>query len=174
MAIDAFLWFTGGSTPVEGETTDRKMKDKKAFEINSYSFGVENVATIGSKAGGAGGGKANFDQFEFTKNIDAGSCPLFANCCKGTHFTDAVLGLRRSGGTSEGMDPYLKFTFKFVYITGVKWSGSGDDVPEETITFAFGAMEVAYQAQNEVGAAEGSPAVVSWSQVLNKAVLAVK
>jgi hypothetical protein len=72
MAVDAFIWFKNasvGSTP-EGETTDDLFSREKAFEIKDFSFGVENPTTIGSATGGAGTGKARFNEFTIKRTID--------------------------------------------------------------------------------------------------------
>lgn len=176
MAIDSFLYFNevniDNTFKVVGESQDSVYKNNKALEINSYSFGVENVASIGSKAGGAGTGKANFDVFEFTKNVDSCSAALYAACTQGAHYDEVNLHLRRAGGETVPQ-PYIKFKFKMVFMTGVKWSGSGDDVPEETLTFAYGALAIIYQPQGSDGKNKGSPLEARWSQVLNKASEAV-
>jgi type VI secretion system secreted protein Hcp len=64
MAFNAFLIFGGaaqnGAVAIEGETQDEEMAKQKAFEIDSFNFGVENTLNIGSKSGGAGAGKVTF------------------------------------------------------------------------------------------------------------------
>ncbi len=46
--------------------TDREVEGfASPFEINDFSFGVENPTTIGSAAGGAGAGKVKFSEFTF-------------------------------------------------------------------------------------------------------------
>jgi type VI secretion system secreted protein Hcp len=175
MAIDSFLYFSeepGSAPKIEGETQDSQYKKggsktpRGAFEINSYSFGVENVATIGSKSGGAGAGKANFDVFEIAKNVDSASPYIFQACTVGAHYDSVTLALRRAGGQQD-IQPYIVFTFKLVFLTSVKWSGSGDDVPEETIQFAYGALKVEYSRQKPDGTMMAPDAPAQWSQVLN-------
>ena len=171
MAIDSFLYFEkpgNASIKVEGESTDKWGKTKKAFEINSYGFGVENVATIGSKSGGAGAGKANFEVFEISKNIDSASPVLFQCCVQGVHFGTVGLALRKSGGGSDSAEPYLIYEFKLVFLNSVKWSGSGDDPPEESISFAYGAMTIKYHPHKPDGTMDTTAEIGLWSQVLNK------
>ena len=172
MAIDSFLYFDKPSSGPEivGESTDAywKTQNKKPFELNSYGFGVENIATIGSKSGGAGAGKANFEVFEITKSVDKASVKLFESCCMGVHFPSVFLALRRAGGEAESAKPYLTFAFKFVFLNSVKWSGSGDDPPEESISFAYGAMTIKYHPQKPDGTMDTTAEIGLWSQVLNK------
>ena len=178
MAIDSFLYFDKPSSGPEivGESTDAywKTQNKKPFELNSYGFGVENIATIGSKSGGAGAGKANFEVFEITKSVDKASVKLFESCCMGVHFPSVFLALRRAGGEAESAKPYLTFAFKFVFLNSVKWSGSGDDPPEESISFAYGALQIDYYKQSRTGAMENKAITAVWSQVLNAPTAAVE
>ena len=104
MAFDAFLIFGDpgpGAVAIEGETQDKEMKDKKAFEIEEFEFGVENTLNIGSKSGGAGAGKVQFKEFSIEKATDNGSAGLFRTCCSGGHYMNVELVLRRSGGDRE-------------------------------------------------------------------------
>ena len=71
-ATDYFLKVTpaaGTSEPIVGETADRDFPG--AIEIESFSFGAENTATIGSATSGAGVGKATFQEFTIEKAVDS-------------------------------------------------------------------------------------------------------
>ena len=98
MSFDAFLYFPKDSGKVAGETQDAEMSKHKAFELISFEFGAENNVNIGSISGGAGAGKATFKEFSITKKTDTGSCGLFTCLAMGTHFEEAIIELRRSGG----------------------------------------------------------------------------
>jgi type VI secretion system secreted protein Hcp len=183
MAFDAFLWFEGGGEyKPEGESQDNAFSGVKAFEIKSFRFGAKNKATIGSTTGGAGAGKAEFEVFEITKDTDYGSPKLFGACVAGAHFNKACLAIRKSGGhqrETQGKkvssvndaeaQAYLIYSFHFVYVNEIQWSGrSGDDVPEETVRFAYGAMKIHYRRQDQKGNLIGTPSIQAWSQVLNQ------
>ena len=176
MAFDAFLYFPGESK-VKGETFDEAMSKENAFELREFSFGAENVINIGSDTGGAGAGKATFQEFKFKKRTDTASCPLFTMLCTGKHFKEAILVLRRSGGTSDSSgDVFMRFSFKLVMVQEISWSGAdGDDVLEEDITLQYGAIKIEYYKQGQDGkmskkAGEGEAV---WSRVLNKAAFSV-
>src|SRR5215472_4698254 len=100
MAFDAFMWLKGGKPEAHGETTDDKMKENKAFEIYSFSFGASNPVSIGSQSSGAGAGKVSISSFNIMKKMDSASPALFKNCCEGEHFTTAHVVLRKAGGTA--------------------------------------------------------------------------
>jgi type VI secretion system secreted protein Hcp len=173
MAFDTYLYFPGSGL-VKGETMDSDMAKKEALELASFSFGAENTVNIGSASGGAGAGKVSFHEFEVTKKTDTASCGLFQTCCTGNHFDEAIIEMRRAGGsTAKSGATFMKFHFKMVVVNDISWSGSdGDDTIEETVKFRYGAIKVEYFKQDSKGKmtkASGSQGEVKWSQVLNEA-----
>src|SRR6056297_2754961 len=167
MAFDAFCYIP--SSNVKGETQDEVMKKEGAFEILSFEIGAENNINIGSISSGGGAGKATFKELTLTKKTDGGSCELFSNLCKGTHFDDMHIVLRRSGGGTGSGETFLKWDFKLVMVQDISWSGSdGDDVCEETVIFQYGAMKVTYFKQGTDGKHKQDSSA-EWSRVLNKA-----
>lgn len=170
MAFDAFLYFPGSDSIVPGETQDSSFKKKKAFELESFDFGAENNINIGSATGGGGAGKATFKKFSITKSTDSGSCGIFTALCTGKHFPEAVLELRRSGGSAEESgSTFIKFTFKLMMVEDITWSGSdGDDVCKEVVDFQYGAIHIEYFKQTKDGAMEKA-SEAKWSRTLNKA-----
>lgn len=166
MAFDAFMWLEGGNPPANGETTDATYKDKKAFEIYSFSWGASNPVTIGSASGGAGAGKVSLSSFNIMKKTDSSSTALFANCCAGTHFDKAHVVLRKAGGTQL---PYLTYDFEEVFVDSVQWSGSsgGDDTPTESVSFAFGKVNLEYSPQSTKGG-ESKKVTAVWDLRANK------
>jgi type VI secretion system secreted protein Hcp len=174
MAFDAFLYFQSGSDTYlpKGESTDIQFMKFNAFEIKSFSFSLQNNVTIGSGTKGAGAGRCVLEKFKFQKSIDRGSPVLFNACVAGKHIDAAVLVLRKAGGVSPGSSPpcYLVFKFLFCYVDTVSWSGSsGDDVPTEDVSFAYGAVQINYRVQSSQGTLVGTPFKGSWSQVANRA-----
>ncbi len=157
MAFDAFCELDG----VEGESTREGFE--KQIEIDSFSFGAQNPTSIGS-GGGAGSGKAQLSRFVISKKTDAASPALFQACCTGKHFPGAKITLHKAGG-DEAL-PYLTYEFDKIFVESIEWSGAsgGDDRPAETVSFAFGKVEILYQAQAEAGAAAGTYSA-SWDQM---------
>ena len=164
MAYDAFMWLTG-SPAAAGETTDKTYKEKKAFEIYSFSWGASNPVSIDSSGGGMGSGKVSISSFNVMKKTDKASPVLFLACCKGTHYDKANVVLRKAGGTPL---EYLKYEFTEVMIESIQWSGSsgGDDTPTESVSFAFGACDIKYIPQDEKGA-PGTAVPASWDLTKN-------
>lgn len=152
MAFDAFFYFPGQSK-VKGESGDKEMAKNKAFEIKSFDFGAENTINIGSGSKGAGAGKATFKEFTIVKQTDTASNGIFQNLCMGTHFNEAVMELRKSGGSVTGSGAtFFRVSFLLVAVQDMSWSGSdGDDTLEETIIFQYGAIKIEYYIQGADG-----------------------
>jgi type VI secretion system secreted protein Hcp len=79
-----------------------------------------------------------------------------------------TLAIRKTGGeVSQAGKPYLVFSFGTVFCTRMDWSGPGDEGPEEAITFAYGALDIAYANQKTDGTLEPLKSA-SWNQMSNK------
>ncbi len=173
MAFDAFLKFeqsAGASEKIEGESTDSQFPgDKGWFEVKEFSFGIENTLNISSASGGAGAGKADFKEFTIKKQTDRASAILAATCGKGGHYKEVQLHLRKSGVSPTGPSggTYLEFHFKLVAVKSIEWSGSsGDDVPEETVVFEYGALKMKYRPQSKDGTL-GAVIERAWNKLTN-------
>ncbi len=174
MAFDAFFYFTDpqDNSKVPGETQDNEFSKKKAFELLSFSIGAENNINIGSMSTGGGAGKATFKEFSITKKTDIGSPGLFQQLVVGKHFKEAVVELRRSGGsTTASGATFMKFMFLHVMVQDMEWTGAdGDDVCEESITLVYGAMRVEYIPQDVDGTMLTKNAKkAEWSRIKNVA-----
>jgi len=167
MAYDAFMWLKGGSPEAKGETTDATFSKNNAFEIHSFSWGASNPVNIGSASGGAGAGKVSISSFNIMKKTDSASPALFLNCCKGQHFTEAHVVLRKAGGDAL---EYLNYDFTEVFVESIQWSGSsgGDDTPTESVSFAFGKVDLKYTPQKGKGE-KGTAIPATWDIRANTA-----
>ncbi len=93
------------------------------------------------------------------KPIDKASPLLMQHCADGKHLANMRLELCRSG---EDKQPYMKYTFTDVIITGFQPGGSsgngGETLPLETVAFAYGKAEWEY-TQTKVTGGKGSGSV---------------
>lgn len=142
MATDMFLKF---KPAVDGEAGDAKHKDE--IEIHSYSFGVTNQGTA-SHGGGLGAGKAQFQDFHFSKSVDKSTPNLLKMTASGQHFEEALVTVRKAGG---GQQEYLKITLNDVYITSYSTSGSEGAVPVESFSLNFTKAKLEYSPQKADG-----------------------
>jgi type VI secretion system secreted protein Hcp len=156
-----------GNTQITGESTDKQFQGWT--EIKSFDMGVENVTTIGSATGGAGAGKAKFDELTIEKNVDSTSPQIFQVLAQGQHFNGIEIAARKSGATttSTAASVPLRYYFSLAYPTKDEQSGdAGDETPQEKLTFNYGGFVQKYVGQTTTGAAK--PAIFGkWSQISN-------
>lgn len=184
MAFNAYLMFlTGNSDKIVGESTSIPVPDAEnagAMEISDFGFGVSMpVTTSRSDGGGATVGRANFDVFTCSKNIDTATCKLVEYCCKGTNIKKIVLHLFRQGeGTDSGVVKYAQVIFQNCVITKSGVSGGGEELPKESLEFNYGVVEYRYQYTDHDTGKPGDPpcsaagatkmSKTSWSTIKNK------
>jgi type VI secretion system secreted protein Hcp len=152
VAYDAFIKLDG----IKGEATAKKFED--AIDIYSFSWGASNpVSHTGS---GFGAGKVSVSSFNIMKKTDKASSPLFNACCSGQHIPKASVHLRKAGGEQN---EFLVYNFGDVMVESIQWSGSsgGDDTPTESVSLAFGKVEIKYMPQDMKGSAAGG-IIGSW------------
>lgn len=158
MAVDMFLKLAG----VDGESEDDT--HAKSIDVLAWSWGMSQSGTT-HIGGGGGAGKVSVQDLSLTKYIDKSSTVLVMAACKGTHFADALLTVRKAGDKPL---EYLKVKMKEVIVTSVSTGGSGgEDKLTENVTLNFAAFEVMYQAQNEKGGKEGGEVFAKWDIAKN-------
>ena len=145
MAVDMFLKIDD----IKGEAQDAKHKDE--IEVLSWSWGVTQSGSSHTGSGG-GAGKVNVNDLSFTKHVDRSTPNLFRNCCTGKHMANAVLVVRKAGGTAL---EYLKITLSEVIVTGVSTGGSGGEVLTENVTLNFAKVKLDYIPQKKDGSGDG-------------------
>jgi type VI secretion system secreted protein Hcp len=153
---------------INGESQDTTYKNY--IQIKSFDFGVENPTTVGSATGGAGAGKAKFNQLTVDKVVDSTTPQVFQRLASGQHFAGVEIVARKAGGGAGPSNP-TRYYFSLAYPVSQEQSGdSGDDVPTETLTFAYGGFAQKVFRQSP-GGTTGTSLFGSWSQVTNTATL---
>ena len=158
MAVDAFLKLGAlkGDSQVKGY--------EEQMQLLAWSWGMSQSGTTHLGTGG-GAGKVNVQDLSFTKFVDSASAPLILACCKGTHYDDATLTLRKAGGDPL---PYLVITLEEIIVTSVTTGGSGgEDQQTENITLNFGAFKYSYQPQDNKGAKKGGAIEIKYDIAKN-------
>ena len=161
MATDFLLEIEG----VKGESTDEKHKDK--IEVDSFSWVCSNEGT-GGRGGGSGAGKANFSDFQFTKQCDSSSHDLIRSCASGKHFSKAVLTARKAG---EGQKEFLIVTMEDVFVSSFNSTGAagGGSIPIESVTLNYTKIKYEYKPQDKKGGLTGN-FVAGYDRALNKSI----
>jgi type VI secretion system secreted protein Hcp len=158
MAVDIFLKIAG----VDGESKDDK--HKKEMDILAWSWGLSNSGSA-HVGGGGGTGKVNVQDVSFTKWVDAATPKLVLACCNGSHYDEATLVVRKSGGSPV---EYIKLKLQEVLVTSVSTGGSGgEDRLTENITLNFAKFNLDYTPQDDKGAA-GTAIPAGWDVAANK------
>lgn len=154
MAMDMFIRIG----TLKGESRDSVHKEK--IDVLAWSWGCSNSGTA-HVGGGAGAGKVNVQDISITKYIDKCSPPLLLACCKGTHYDDAELIVRKAGDTPV---EYVKITLSEVLITSVSTGGSGgEDRLTENVSLNFAKVKVEYTEQDAKGAAKSPPLMMTFN-----------
>jgi type VI secretion system secreted protein Hcp len=162
MAWDAYLSL---DPPLKGES--KREGHEEEIEVNGFSFGGHNPSSVARGSGG-GAGRVDLRQFTIHKFTDASSVDLFRYLCAGNHFKSGKLTLYKAGGEA-GPLKYLVYEFKVLYPEDMDWTGGegGDEIPMETVSFAFEEVKVTYTQQAEDGTAMGDY-VGGWNLRQNK------
>ena len=149
MAMDMFLKVGD----IKGESEDGDSKHNGTFDILAWSWGVSNSGTA-HVGGGAGAGKANFQDISVTKWVDKASPILMKYCSSGKQFKEGVLTVRKAGG--DNPLEYIIITMTDVIVTSLSTGGSGgEDRLTENCSLNFAAVKVEYQPQKPDGSADG-------------------
>ncbi|MCG5056056.1 MAG: type VI secretion system tube protein Hcp [Myxococcales bacterium] len=147
MAVDMFIKID----TLEGESSDDKHKAE--IDVLAWSWGMSQSGTT-HMGGGSGAGKVNVQDVSFTKYVDKSTPNLLRACCKGTHFKQAVLTVRKAGDKPL---EYIKITLSDLIVTSVSTGGSGgEDRLTENVTLNFGKFKFEYTPQKADGSGAGA------------------
>jgi type VI secretion system secreted protein Hcp len=142
---------------IDGEVT--ATGHEKWIELDSFSFGVTNPSTRAT--GGAGAGKASFQDIHIVKHTDAASPKLMLACVSGTTINPVQIDFVKADSTT----PYLKYVLEDVLVSGFQWGGSqdaNDTVPAESVGINFAKIEIDYTPPTFT-----SPIVFNWDILQN-------
>lgn len=153
MAVDMFIQIGD----IEGESEDSVHKGK--IDVLAWSWGMSNSGTTHT-GGGGGSGKVSVQDISVTKYVDASSNALIMSACKGTHHPEALLIVRKAGGSPV---EYIKIKMEEVIITSVSTGGSGgEDRLTENVSLNFAKFKYEYQPQDKTGAELGGAKEAGW------------
>ena len=152
----------GAPAQIMGESTDKEHKGE--IELESFSWGLEQVLNIGSQSSGAGAGKVHYTELTFVARASSAT-PFLCNLCASGTPMNAVLTCRKAGGKQE---EYLKFYFTTVAVAryrSVAVAGT-DLIPRDEFSLGFGTYQVEYHPQNKDGSL-GAAIKKGWNMIKN-------
>lgn len=122
------------------------------IEILSYSWNVSNPIQSSPSNTGRTTGRPNFGELVLTKKLDMTS-PLFAFSCAaaeniGTVNLYLVRQDAQAGSDEQRNLMYMKYTLANSLVSSVSVGGSGD-IPIETVTLNYSAINWEYHKQKE-------------------------
>lgn len=150
-----------------GESRDERHPE--SIDIDSFSWGLSNTGV--SARGGAGAGKAVFQDFSFVSKISKASPQLFLACATGQHFPKVELFVRRSGDDGRNQD-YYNIRLADCLVSSYNQRGdatSEDVVPVDQFTLNFAKIELEYRAEKDDGSPD-SPVKAGYDIKANKKV----
>lgn len=148
MAQDMFIKIEG----IEGESGDDGHKNE--IDVISWNWEVSQASNMHS-GGGGGAGKATVHDLEFLHALDKASPNLLKYCLTGKHIGEAVLTVRRAGGSPL---EYLKITMNDIVVTKIRPAGASQDDSRinETVNLSFAKVKQEYVVQNAQGGSSGT------------------
>ncbi len=159
MTTDAFLKMDDvtGECVVDGH--------EEEIQVLSWNWGMSQAGTTHRGSGG-GAGKVDVQDMTISKKCDTASPNLAMACCKGTHFGEALLTVRKAGG--DAPVDFLKIKMNDVIITSVQEGGAyGAEEVDETVTLNFAKFAYTYQPQSEKGAKGGGEVEIEYDIAKN-------
>jgi len=154
-----------GDQQIQGESVDKTYKGW--IELKSFDWGVENPTTIGSMSGGAGAGKAKFDELTVEKAVDSTTPQLLERLAQGRHFAGVEIDARKTGPTAASASKPIRYYFSTAFLASQTQSGdAGDDAPQEKLTFVYGGVGQRVTRQTPTGA-PGNTVFGNWSVMTN-------
>ena len=147
MAQDIFIKFNG----IEGESQDPTHTGE--IEVINWDWSVGQTSNMHSGSGG-GAGKCTVEDLHFEHYIDKSSSNLLQYCLTGKHIPEAVLTMRKAGGSPL---EYLRITLQEILITGVHPVYCQTmRAPREAVSLAFSRVTMDYVLQNAEGNTAGT------------------
>ena len=133
-----------------GKGESNLQKYEGMIEVLSYSWNVSNPIQSSPSNTGRTTGRPNFGELVITKKLDLTS-PLFAFSCSAAENLKTVkLYLLRQDANAGSTDArnllYMTYILANTLVSSVSVGGSGD-IPIETITFNYSAINWEYHSQ---------------------------
>ena len=158
-AIDYFLKLDG----ISGESEDSKHKGE--IEVLSFSFGETHSGSAGP-GGGGGAGKVQMSDFSFTARTSKASPQLFLHCAQGKHIKQALLTVRKAGGSQQ---EYLKIKLNDILVSSYAIGGSegaAEGEPQDVFSLNFVKLSYDYAPQKADGSLD-APVHAGWDTLKN-------
>jgi len=139
---------------IDGDSTISGFE--KQIEIVSFSHGVtQPVSSSGSGRGSLTVAQSDHHEFVLHTQMSNHSPKVMLHASNGQHLPKVELTLCRAAGDKP--IEYMKYELEDVVISSYHpaGTGSGDDLPMESIGLTYGKMKMTYTASDTTGKAQG-------------------
>ena len=106
-----------------------------------------------TSGGGAGAGKVQVQDFQFTTRVSKASPGLFLACATGQHMKEAKLAAVKAGAMQQ---EFLTWTFSDVLVSGYQTGGASGDLVVDQVSLNFAKLKVEYRAQKADGSLDSA------------------
>jgi len=139
MPSDYYLVIKG----IKGESEAEDMKEH--VELESWSWGASNPASLGGK--GLSAGKPSLSDFTCSFALEAASPTMIAQLTKGTHIDSATFTGRKTGGDGKPYK-YLTIEMKSCFLTSFNTGGGSSGTPPASLSIAYEEIKYSYFTQD--------------------------
>lgn len=146
---------------IPGESTDDAHAD--SIDVLSFNMGVTQSASA-SSGSGASSERPDFQDFAIVKLLDEASPKLAIACADGTHISEVILVLCRTGGEKL---QFMEYRLTDCMVSSVSASGSvmtqgSATLPFETVTFNYAKIGWTYTQQTRGDGSGGGNVAECW------------
>lgn len=152
---------------IEGVTGESQASDMTNYiELESFSFGASNLASVGGK--GLSGGKASLSDFSFSCPLDSASYQILKDLYTGKHVPTCTFKGRKTGGDTKPY-VYLQVVMTNCYITNHSTGGGAIGIPSQSVSIAYEKIEFQYYTQDSASGQVTSAGTASYDVKLTLA-----
>ncbi|KQO18986.1 type VI secretion system tube protein Hcp [Acidovorax sp. Leaf78] len=158
MAVAIFMKVEGAI----GESKDASHKDWT--DVKSFTWGTSQPHSMAT-GGGAGAGKATFQNLNITAHIDKAYPAVLKHCATGKHLGQMEISMCKAGGAQI---EFFKITLTDVIVTNVAVSGTAEgDIVMVNYGFQAAKIKTEYSEQTAQGG-KGATSEMGFSIKENK------
>ena len=129
---------------IDGEVTVAGFENW--IEVNSFSWGLTNAIAVGG-TGGAGAGKASFQDIHFLTQVSQASPQILTTAASEKPIDTVEFDWIKGEALQKGSGSFLKIKLEDVLVSSYQIGGAedaNDDRPSESIGLNFGKIEFDY------------------------------
>lgn len=137
---------------LRSKTADGESEDSGHIswvEVSGWSHGFEQPTNPARSQSAVTIEKCTHNPFEVTRKLDVASVPLMKACWCGRIWDKIVFNAYRASEAQTDPILYLSITMEYAVIASFSITGGEGEIPEETISFNYGAITYKYTPANK-------------------------